>query len=77
MSNNYYLETLKKIKEYIENKSYRIANEIVNEELSQPYIPLDVEKELRELQREIKTFLPEEINLYKEQNELNNLLNKD
>ena len=45
---NYYDETLKRIKEYIDSKDYLSAKAIILEEMKQAYIPSDFEKSLME-----------------------------
>lgn len=51
---NWYEETIAEIKELMEQKKYDQAAGIVEKELSMPYIPCDVEKQLRALQKDIR-----------------------
>ncbi len=52
MSSNYYQEFFERIKEVI-NQDAKQALSLVQQELSMPYIPLEVEKELLQLQRDL------------------------
>ncbi|WP_342252445.1 DUF3196 family protein [Spiroplasma endosymbiont of Amphibalanus improvisus] len=54
MSNiNHYEETLEKIKKQIKDQNIEIANKILDEELSMPYIPEDYEIKFVNLKKEI------------------------
>ena len=57
---NYYEEILKEIKECIENKEYEQARRLIENELSVPYVPRDVERQLQELLNTVKeaSFIP-------------------
>ena len=55
MSDNYYQEMLNEISRLIETESYDQAQGIVREELSMPYVPQTVQKQLQEFARELKT----------------------
>ena len=50
MNNNYYDDILEKIKNAYENKEYQKAEFYIEEELSMPYVPIEFEKALLELQ---------------------------
>ena len=54
MNNNYYDDILEKIKTTIEKGEIERALFYIDEELSMPYIPMDVEEKLLELQRDCK-----------------------
>ena len=54
MNKNYYDEVLDTLKELYEKKEYLKAQSIIEEELSMPYIPLDFEKELNNIAKDIK-----------------------
>ena len=57
---NYYEEILKEIKECIENKEYEQARRLIENELSVPYVPRDVERQLQEFLNTVKeaSFMP-------------------
>lgn len=54
MNKNYYDEVLDTLKELYRKKDYLKAQSIIEEELSMPYIPLDFEKELKNIAKDIK-----------------------
>ena len=54
MEHNYYEECLTKIRHLIETNELKEAEMLLHEELSMPYIPLDFEKELNNIAKDIK-----------------------
>ena len=70
---DYYKKTLKTIEDLINNGNEAKALGIIDEELSMPYLPMDFEKELRELKLGLKK--SEESHLLSSENELRRLLN--
>lgn len=54
---NYYDEILEEIRKRIDEKEYNQAMQLIQKELSMPYIPAEVEPELRNLQNQVKFFL--------------------
>lgn len=51
---NYYEDIIAQIKQAIIDKKYENANVLINEELSMPYIPLEIEDQLHELKAQVK-----------------------
>ena len=51
---NYYEDIIAQIKQAIIDKKYENANVLINEELSMPYIPLEIEDQLHELKSQVK-----------------------
>lgn len=49
---NYYTETIEEIKQLLQQEKYDDANFLLRKELEMPYIPQEVEKELKQLQKE-------------------------
>lgn len=60
--NKAYLEAINNIKSLISEEKYIEANFILNEELSQPYIPSDVEEVLISLKKDLNYYLVEDKN---------------
>lgn len=51
---NYYEECLAQIKHLIEQEDYQHAEQLLNEELSMPYIPSSIEAQLLQLKRDVQ-----------------------
>lgn len=51
---NWYEEIITEIRQLIEQKQYEQASALVTKELSMPYIPSDIEKQLQQLQKDIR-----------------------
>ena len=51
---NWYEEIITEIRQLIEQKQYEQASALVTKELSMPYIPSDIEKQLQQLQKSIR-----------------------
>lgn len=51
---NYYEDIIAQIKQAIIDKKYENANVLINEELSMPYIPLEIEDQLHKLKAQVK-----------------------
>ena len=49
---NYYTEIIEEIKQLLQQEKYDDANFLLRKELEMPYIPQEVEKELKQLQKE-------------------------
>ena len=56
----YYEEILEEIKKKMDNKEYEAALLQIKEELAMPYLPLDFEKTLNELKRDVQYQISEE-----------------
>ncbi len=63
MENNYYQTMLNELKNYLALGQYQPAIQLIEVELAQPYVPLDILKQLEELKRfclaELKVAVPE------------------
>ncbi|MBW9211785.1 MULTISPECIES: hypothetical protein [Terrabacteria group] len=57
---NYYDEVLEQIQEAIHKQEYEEAQFLIRKELNMPYIPMDVEKKLVVLEKEVKSHLHQE-----------------
>jgi len=57
MENRYYQELLSKVNDAIDNGKYDFALELINDEYKMPYIPSDVEEQLKILKNDINYYL--------------------
>ena len=53
---NYYDELLSKLDELMDNKHYKEAEKLIDDELSMAYVPKDIESKLNEYKDEIKVY---------------------
>ncbi|AEM68732.1 Protein of uncharacterised function (DUF3196) [Mycoplasma putrefaciens] len=77
---NFYDELLENINDAIDQKNYENALKLINNELSMPYIPTDVEKKLLKLLKVIRNKQKEQLNLKTESYDfykIKSLLNSD
>ena len=51
---NYYDELLSKLDELMDNKHYKEAEKLIDDELSMAYVPKDIESKLKEYKDEVK-----------------------
>lgn len=59
---NYYVELIKEIDNFIKVKKYKEAKNIIEEELNVPYVPIKLEQKLLFLRKEISPYVNEEEN---------------
>ncbi len=57
--NTYYDEVIEEIQSLMEKENYEEAAFVLKKELEMPYIPMDIEQKLHELQRELRFALAE------------------
>ena len=53
---NYYDELLSKLDELMDNKHYKEAEKLIDDELSMAYVPKDIESKLKEYKDEVKVY---------------------
>ena len=53
---NYYDELLTKLDELMDNKHYKEAEKLIDDELSMAYVPKDIESKLKEYKDEVKVY---------------------
>ncbi len=53
---NYYDELLNKLDELMDNKHYKEAEKLIDDELSMAYVPKDIESKLKEYKDEVKVY---------------------
>ena len=53
---NYYDELLSKLDELMDNKRYKEAEKLIDDELSMAYVPKDIESKLKEYKDEVKVY---------------------
>ena len=78
MADNYYAEILERIHNAMDRQAWQKASELLKQELSMPYVPSDVLKELEKLKKEVDPYLiKERVNILLTPEEVGTYLRKD